>query len=63
MKVMVRGLDFSRRTMAALFLRLPNVTRRQTEGRMATTGLLGSTDEEGSMGNQAALVMMKRVWP
>lgn len=48
--------------MAALFLRLPNVTRKQTEGRMATTGLLGGTDEEGTMGNQAALVMMKRVW-
>lgn len=62
MKVMVRGLDFSRRTIAALFLRLPNVTRKQTEGRMATTGLLGGTDEEGTMGNQAALVMMKRVW-
>lgn len=62
MKVMVRGLDFSRRTMAALFLRLPTVMRKQTEGRMATTGLLGGTDEEGWMGNQAALVRMKRVW-
>lgn len=63
MKVVVRGLDFSRRTMAALFLRLPTVKGKQTEGRMTTAGLLGGTGEEGSMGNQAALVRMKRVWP
>lgn len=48
--------------MAALFLRLPIVMRKQTEGRMATAGLLSSTDEEGWMGNQAVLVRMKRVW-
>lgn len=59
---MVRGLDYSRKAMAALFLRLPIVTRKQTEGRMVTTGFLGGTDEEGCMGNQAALVRMKRVW-
>lgn len=49
--------------MADLFLRLPSKrTLKQTEGRMATTGFLGSPGEEGSIGNQAALLKMERVW-
>lgn len=50
-------------TTTDLFGRLPRRMWKQTEGRMATTGLLGNPGEEGSVANQAALVEMEKVWP